>query len=78
MCGIWALFGYDLSRNGTDQRMKALESAFKVACRGPDCFQIQNISAVRNCYLTFHRLCLVDPVRGMQVMLLLCYNVKFS
>ena len=66
MCGIWALFGYDLTKNQV-RRSKAFESAFKVACRGPDCFQMQSISAVRNSYLAFHRLCVVDETRGMQV-----------
>ena len=62
MCGIWAIFGCEA---GSD--IKHYASAFKISHRGPDCFQIQNASQLRNCTMAFHRLCVVDSVRGMQV-----------
>ncbi|CAK8683317.1 unnamed protein product [Clavelina lepadiformis] len=67
MCGIWALFGCD----STD--IKHYASAFAISHRGPDCYQLQNVSQLRNCTLAFHRLCVVDTVRGTQPMRLVQY-----
>ena len=61
MCGIWALFGYDAAD------VQKYASAFKIGHRGADCYHLQNIERVRNCAMAFHRLCVVDNVRGMQV-----------
>ncbi|XP_071101856.1 asparagine synthetase [glutamine-hydrolyzing]-like [Haliotis cracherodii] len=62
MCGIWAVFGSDVH---VSVQCKA---AHKVAHRGPDAFRIENINHLQNCCLGFHRLAIVDDVRGMQPM----------
>ena len=61
MCGIWGLFGFpshDHSNHG---------SAFEISGRGPDCFIVQNIKDLPLCTIAFHRLAVVDSVRGFQV-----------
>ncbi|XP_048247811.1 asparagine synthetase [glutamine-hydrolyzing]-like [Haliotis rufescens] len=62
MCGIWAVFGSDVH---VSVQCKA---AHKVAHRGPDAFRVENINHLQNCCLGFHRLAIVDDVRGMQPM----------
>lgn len=75
MCGIWLIFG-------TDQCVsKQTKSCLEIQHRGPDCFRIESIPQLRSCAFGFHRLTLVDSIRGMQPMRLhdmphlwLCYN----
>ncbi|XP_067649280.1 asparagine synthetase [glutamine-hydrolyzing]-like [Haliotis asinina] len=62
MCGIWAVFG---SEEDVSMQCKMFH---KVAHRGPDAFRIENINHFPNCCLGFHRLAIVDDVRGMQPM----------
>jgi asparagine synthase (glutamine-hydrolysing) len=75
MCGIWLIFG-------TDQCVsRQTKSCLEIEHRGPDCFRIESIPQLKNCAFGFHRLTLVDSLRGMQPMRLhelphlwLCYN----
>ncbi|XP_046558716.1 asparagine synthetase [glutamine-hydrolyzing]-like [Haliotis rubra] len=62
MCGIWAVFGSDVD---VSVQCKVFH---KVAHRGPDCFRIEKINHFQNCCLGFHRLAILDDVRGMQPM----------
>ncbi|KAH9488520.1 hypothetical protein Btru_062217, partial [Bulinus truncatus] len=62
MCGIWAVFGSD--ENVSVQ----CNAVHKIAHRGPDAFRIENINHLQNCCLGFHRLAIVDDIRGMQPM----------
>eukprot|EP00914_Ancora_sagittata_P032275 GHVO01065371.1.p1 GENE.GHVO01065371.1~~GHVO01065371.1.p1 ORF type:complete len:183 (+),score=5.87 GHVO01065371.1:148-696(+) len=75
MCGIWLIFG-------TDQCVsKQTKSCLEIQHRGPDCFRIESVPQLRSCAFGFHRLTLLDSLRGMQPMRLhdlphlwLCYN----
>lgn len=60
MCGIWAVFGSD--ENVSVQ----CNAVHKISHRGPDAFRIENINHLQNCCLGFHRLAIVDDIRGMQ------------
>lgn len=62
MCGIWAVFGSD------DDVSVQCNAVHHIAHRGPDAFRIENINHLRNCCLGFHRLAIVDDIRGMQPM----------
>ena len=62
MCGIWAVFGSD------DDVSVQCSAVHTITHRGPDAFRIENINHLRNCCLGFHRLAIVDDVRGMQPM----------
>ncbi|XP_055871079.1 asparagine synthetase [glutamine-hydrolyzing]-like [Biomphalaria glabrata] len=62
MCGIWAVFGSD------DNVSVQCNAVHKIAHRGPDAFRIENINHLQNCCLGFHRLAIVDDIRGMQPM----------
>ncbi|XP_067649398.1 asparagine synthetase [glutamine-hydrolyzing]-like [Haliotis asinina] len=62
MCGIWAVFG---SAVDVSVQCKVFH---KVAHRGPDAFRFEMINHFQNCCLGFHRLAIVDDVRGMQPM----------
>ncbi|XP_041367373.1 asparagine synthetase [glutamine-hydrolyzing]-like [Gigantopelta aegis] len=62
MCGIWAVFGSD------DDVSVQCSAVHTITHRGPDAFRIENINHFRNCCLGFHRLAIVDDIRGMQPM----------
>ncbi|XP_046560130.1 LOW QUALITY PROTEIN: asparagine synthetase [glutamine-hydrolyzing]-like [Haliotis rubra] len=62
MCGIWAVFGSD------ECFRVQCNAVHKITHRGPDAFRIENINHFQNCCLGFHRLAIVDDVRGMQPM----------
>ncbi|XP_005106635.1 asparagine synthetase [glutamine-hydrolyzing] [Aplysia californica] len=62
MCGIWAVFGSD--ENVSVQ----CNAVHRITHRGPDAFRIENINHLQNACLGFHRLAIVDDVRGMQPM----------
>ncbi|XP_071102468.1 asparagine synthetase [glutamine-hydrolyzing]-like [Haliotis cracherodii] len=62
MCGIWAVFGSD------EDVSVQCNAVHKITHRGPDAFRIENINHFQNCCLGFHRLAIVDDVRGMQPM----------
>ncbi|KYN11847.1 PREDICTED: asparagine synthetase [glutamine-hydrolyzing] [Trachymyrmex cornetzi] len=63
MCGIWALFGLG------EQSMTCIcENFDKISHRGPDAFKIEFDNRVKNGYLGFHRLAIVDSLHGMQPM----------
>lgn len=67
MCGIWAVFG-------SDENVSAqCNAVHKITHRGPDAFRIENIHHFQNCCLGFHRLSIVDDLRGMQPMRLFTY-----
>ncbi|XP_058790517.1 asparagine synthetase [glutamine-hydrolyzing] [Phymastichus coffea] len=61
MCGIWALFGLD-----TNSLTCICDNFAKISHRGPDAFKIEHDSRVKNSYLGFHRLSIVDSLCGMQ------------
>ncbi|KAH0948868.1 hypothetical protein HN011_001280 [Eciton burchellii] len=63
MCGIWALFGLD-----TQPLTCICENFDKISHRGPEAFKIEFDSRVKNGYLGFHRLAIVDALYGMQPM----------
>ncbi|GFN90716.1 asparagine synthetase [glutamine-hydrolyzing] [Plakobranchus ocellatus] len=67
MCGIWAVFGSD------DNVSVQCNAVHKITHRGPDAFRIENIHHFPNCCLGFHRLSIVDDLRGMQPMRLYTY-----
>uniref|UniRef100_H2Y489 Asparagine synthetase [glutamine-hydrolyzing] n=1 Tax=Ciona savignyi TaxID=51511 RepID=H2Y489_CIOSA len=67
MCGIWALFGCDCSD------LVKCKEALKVAHRGPDSFQINNLEGLKNSMVAFHRLHVVGGIGGMQPMILKKY-----
>lgn len=72
MCGIWALFGLD------DQSLTCICENFNKIChRGPEAFKIEFDNRVKNGYLGFHRLAIVDGLYGMQPMRLLKYPHLF-
>ncbi|XP_067649534.1 asparagine synthetase [glutamine-hydrolyzing]-like [Haliotis asinina] len=62
MCGIWAVFG-----SAVDVSLQC-KVFHKVVHRGPDAFRFEKINHFQNCCLGFHRLAIVDGVRGMQPM----------
>ncbi|XP_067649261.1 asparagine synthetase [glutamine-hydrolyzing]-like [Haliotis asinina] len=62
MCGIWAVFGSD------EDVSVQCNAVHKITHRGPDAFRIENINHFQNCCLGFHRLAIVDDVKGMQPM----------
>lgn len=62
MCGIWGIFGY------THTSSSELQHALKIAHRGPDFFRIETIQNYQNCYIAFHRLSIMDDLRGQQPM----------
>ncbi|KAK7465240.1 hypothetical protein BaRGS_00037577 [Batillaria attramentaria] len=62
MCGIWAVFGSD------EDVSVQCHAVHTIGHRGPDAFRIENINHFRNCCLGFHRLAIVDDIRGMQPM----------
>ncbi|KAG7197162.1 hypothetical protein KM043_007244 [Ampulex compressa] len=72
MCGIWALFGLD-----TKPLTCICENFDKLSHRGPDAFKIEYDNRVKNGYLGFHRLAIVDGLYGMQPMRLCKYPQLF-
>lgn len=62
MCGIWAVFGSE------DDVSVQCHAVHTISHRGPDAFRIENINHFQNCCLGFHRLAIVDDIRGMQPM----------
>ncbi|XP_043255961.1 asparagine synthetase [glutamine-hydrolyzing] [Colletes gigas] len=72
MCGIWALLGLD------DQPFTCVCKNFeKIVHRGPEAFRIEFDKAVKNGYIGFHRLAIVDSFHGMQPMRLYTYPHLF-
>nr|XP_031848547.1 asparagine synthetase [glutamine-hydrolyzing] isoform X1 [Nomia melanderi]XP_031848557.1 asparagine synthetase [glutamine-hydrolyzing] isoform X1 [Nomia melanderi]XP_031848565.1 asparagine synthetase [glutamine-hydrolyzing] isoform X1 [Nomia melanderi]XP_031848574.1 asparagine synthetase [glutamine-hydrolyzing] isoform X1 [Nomia melanderi] len=67
MCGIWALFGLDIPLTCMCENFE------KISHRGPEAFKLEYDHAVKNGYLGFHRLAIVDDLRGMQPMRLIKY-----
>lgn len=63
MCGIWALFGLK-----TQPLVCICENFDKISHRGPEAFKIEFDNRVKNGYLGFHRLAIVDGLYGMQPM----------
>ncbi|XP_014473133.1 PREDICTED: asparagine synthetase [glutamine-hydrolyzing] [Dinoponera quadriceps] len=72
MCGIWALFGLD-----TDPLTCICENFDKISHRGPEAFKIEFDNRVKNGYLGFHRLAIVDGLYGMQPMRICRYPHLF-
>nr|XP_022914285.1 asparagine synthetase [glutamine-hydrolyzing] [Onthophagus taurus] len=63
MCGIWALFGV------CDSALNHCGTSFpKIKHRGPDAWRIEYDDNLKNCYIGFHRLTIVDCTYGMQPM----------
>ncbi|XP_053975496.1 asparagine synthetase [glutamine-hydrolyzing] [Hylaeus volcanicus] len=72
MCGIWALFGLD------GQPLTCICKSFqKIEHRGPEAFRLEYDDKVKNGYLGFHRLAIVDNLHGMQPMRLYKYPHYF-
>ncbi|XP_033211901.1 asparagine synthetase [glutamine-hydrolyzing] [Belonocnema kinseyi] len=72
MCGIWALFGLEC---GT---LACVCNNFgKISHRGPDAFKVEYDSRIKDGYLGFHRLSIVDGLCGMQPMRLCAYPELF-
>ncbi|KAG5330075.1 ASNS synthetase, partial [Acromyrmex heyeri] len=63
MCGIWALFGL-----GAQSMTCICENFDKISHRGPEAFKIEFDNRIKNGYLGFHRLAIVDSLYGMQPM----------
>ncbi|KAI4464316.1 asparagine synthetase [Holotrichia oblita] len=63
MCGIWAIFGLpNLDKS-------SCFTAFpKISYRGPESWRIEYDQKVKNGYIGFHRLIIVDSTYGMQPM----------
>ncbi|XP_051169160.1 asparagine synthetase [glutamine-hydrolyzing] [Leptopilina boulardi] len=72
MCGIWALFGLE-----GDTLACACENFTKITHRGPDAFNIEYDQRIKNGYIGFHRLSIVDGLCGMQPMKLYTYPQVF-
>ncbi|KAL6261199.1 hypothetical protein P5V15_008724 [Pogonomyrmex californicus] len=72
MCGIWALFGLD-----TQPLTCICENFDKISHRGPEAFKIEFDNRVKNGYLGFHRLAIVDGLYGMQPMRICKYPHLF-
>ncbi|XP_076748576.1 asparagine synthetase [Xylocopa sonorina] len=72
MCGIWALFGLDVS-----SLAHICENFEKITHRGPEAFKLEFDNSVKNGYLGFHRLAIVDNIYGMQPMRLYKYPHLF-
>lgn len=72
MCGIWAHFGSD------KQPLTCIcENFTKISHRGPEAFKIEFDNRVKNGYLGFHRLAIIDNLYGMQPMRLCKYPHLF-
>ncbi|XP_076231024.1 asparagine synthetase [Calliopsis andreniformis] len=72
MCGIWALFGLD------GQSLPCICKNFeKITHRGPEAFKLESDIVVKNGFLGFHRLAIVDNLHGMQPMRLYKYPHLF-
>lgn len=72
MCGIWALFGLD-----TQSLANVCKNFEKITHRGPEAFRLEFDNRVKNGYLGFHRLAIVDSFCGMQPMRLYEYPHLF-
>lgn len=72
MCGIWALFGLDAKPITC-----ICENFEKISHRGPEAFRLEFDNRVKNGYLAFHRLAIVDCLNGMQPMRLNKYPYLF-
>ncbi|KOX69818.1 Asparagine synthetase [glutamine-hydrolyzing] [Melipona quadrifasciata] len=72
MCGIWALFGLDVP--SLSHICKNFE---QITHRGPEAFKLEFDQAIKNGYLGFHRLAIVDNLQGMQPMRLYQYPHLF-
>ncbi|EFN79560.1 asparagine synthetase [glutamine-hydrolyzing] [Harpegnathos saltator] len=72
MCGIWALFGLD-----TEPLTCIYGNFDKISHRGPEAFKIEFDIRVKNGYLGFHRLTIVDGLYGMQPMRICKYPHLF-
>ncbi|XP_034945074.1 asparagine synthetase [glutamine-hydrolyzing] [Chelonus insularis] len=68
MCGIWAAFGIE------GETLNCVCNSFnKISHRGPDAIRIEYDDRVKNGFLGFHRLAIVDTLCGMQPMRLYEY-----
>ncbi|XP_011501784.1 PREDICTED: asparagine synthetase [glutamine-hydrolyzing]-like [Ceratosolen solmsi marchali] len=61
MCGLWALFGFE-----SNSLSCICDNFSKISHRGPDAFKIEHDNRIKNAYLGFHRLSIVDSLCGMQ------------
>ncbi|KAK7791162.1 hypothetical protein R5R35_013329 [Gryllus longicercus] len=68
MCGIWALFGL-----GSQTSFENNSAFSKVWHRGPDAWRVEYDQKMKNCFVGFHRLAIVDSLYGMQPMKLHAY-----
>ncbi|KAK0078664.1 hypothetical protein PV325_002223 [Microctonus aethiopoides] len=68
MCGIWAVFGVE------GESLSCVCNNFnKISHRGPDALRVEFDQRVKNGFLGFHRLAIVDSLCGMQPMKLNAY-----
>lgn len=68
MCGIWAVFGLE------GETLACVCQEFsRISHRGPDAFNIEYDQRIKNGYIGFHRLSIVDGLSGMQPMRLCTY-----
>ncbi|RZF41067.1 hypothetical protein LSTR_LSTR002699 [Laodelphax striatellus] len=65
MCGIWALFGIE-----SKSIAHCDDSFFKIKHRGPDAWRVQHDQEVKDGYLGFVRLTIIDSTYGMQPLVL--------
>ncbi|KAJ8688388.1 hypothetical protein QAD02_024183 [Eretmocerus hayati] len=72
MCGLWALFGLNANSLAC-----VCENFSKISHRGPDAFKIEYDCRVKNAYLGFHRLSIVDSLCGMQPIRIYKYPLLF-
>ncbi|XP_015108849.1 asparagine synthetase [glutamine-hydrolyzing] [Diachasma alloeum] len=63
MCGIWALFGIE-----EETLTCVCTNVNKIVHRGPDALRIEYDNRVKNAFLGFQRLSIVDSLCGMQPM----------
>ncbi|XP_011305698.1 asparagine synthetase [glutamine-hydrolyzing] [Fopius arisanus] len=63
MCGIWALFGIE-----EETLTCVCDNVNKIVHRGPDALRIEYDKRVKNAFLGFQRLAIVDSLCGMQPM----------
>lgn len=68
MCGIWALFGL-----GSQTSFENNSAFSKIWHRGPDAWRVEYDQKMKNCFVGFHRLSIVDSLYGMQPMKLHAY-----
>ncbi|KAH0534292.1 asparagine synthetase [glutamine-hydrolyzing] [Cotesia glomerata] len=72
MCGIWAVFGVE------GETLNCVCNNFNnISHRGPDALRVEYDSRIKNAFLGFHRLAILDSLCGMQPMRLYKYPNVF-